>query len=89
MNSPADMVVARSAAGGEMSLNKLKYSVTLERRYDKYNSKYRHRPYFSNSNGRRVIVSSLPVWANVLILIAIILVALFIVGLIVGYLQGE
>jgi hypothetical protein len=91
MNSPVDStaMVGRSAAGEKMSLNKLKHSVTLERRYNaKYNSKYRHKPFFSNSNGHRVI-AGLPVWASVLILIAIVIVALFIVGLIVGFIRGE
>ena len=92
MNSPVDhtsMVVGRSAAGEKMSLSKLKHSVTLERRYSaKYDSKYRHKPFFRTSNGHRFI-AGLPVWASVLIFVAIVIVGLFIVGLIVGFIRGE
>jgi hypothetical protein len=46
----------------------------------------RHRPSWRNSHGP--LFWSLPYWANILIFVAWLIAALFIIGLIVGFVKG-
>jgi hypothetical protein len=47
---------------------------------------HRHRPNWRNSHGP--LFWSLPYWANILIFVAWFIAALFIIGLIVGFVKG-
>lgn len=78
-------LAARSASG--MTLAGLKPSVNLAAR--SFHSKYRHKGKFSNSLGHGVIYRGVPLWASILITIAIVLAALFIVALITFGVKGK
>lgn len=76
-------MAARSVNG--MTLAGLKRGVNIAAR--DFHSKYRHKGRFRNSLGRTAL-RHLPLWAVVLIFIAVVLALLFVVGLITFGVKG-